>query len=311
MNTSRKVIGIGETVLDILFQNGQPQRATPGGSVFNGIISLCRCGVPALFVGELGNDAVGQLIRSFMETNRLATDYIDFFDDGLSPLALAFPDENRNARYAFYKDFPETRVKVPFPEIRANDVLMFGSYFAVQPEVRTKVREWLQYARSQQALLYYDINFRKAHAGERQALLPHFFENFEWATLIRCSDEDLQTLFPQQSIGEIYHRYFLPAGKILIVTQGENDVLLKTPAWEKAYPVKAVRPVSTIGAGDNFNAGWVYGILKYRIPTASIGGLPEKQWDRLIHYAQRFAAEVCLSWENYVPENFIPEKRRR
>ena len=36
----RKVIGIGETVLDIIFQNDQPVQAVPGGSVFNSLISL-------------------------------------------------------------------------------------------------------------------------------------------------------------------------------------------------------------------------------------------------------------------------------
>lgn len=38
----RKVIGIGETILDIIFRNDQPSAAVPGGSVFNGIVSLGR-----------------------------------------------------------------------------------------------------------------------------------------------------------------------------------------------------------------------------------------------------------------------------
>ena len=37
---TRKIIGIGETVLDIVFREGQPQAAVPGGSVFNSMISL-------------------------------------------------------------------------------------------------------------------------------------------------------------------------------------------------------------------------------------------------------------------------------
>lgn len=37
-----RVIGIGETVLDILFKNDQPQKAVPGGSTFNSIVSLGR-----------------------------------------------------------------------------------------------------------------------------------------------------------------------------------------------------------------------------------------------------------------------------
>ena len=42
----RKVFGIGETILDIIFRNDQPQKAVPGGSVFNGLISLGRLNVP-------------------------------------------------------------------------------------------------------------------------------------------------------------------------------------------------------------------------------------------------------------------------
>ena len=38
----RMIAGIGETVLDILFRNGQPQAAVPGGSVFNAMVSLGR-----------------------------------------------------------------------------------------------------------------------------------------------------------------------------------------------------------------------------------------------------------------------------
>ena len=38
----RSVIGLGETVYDIIFKNNQPQKAVPGGSAFNAIISLGR-----------------------------------------------------------------------------------------------------------------------------------------------------------------------------------------------------------------------------------------------------------------------------
>ena len=42
----RKIIGIGETILDIIFKNGQPTKALPGGSVFNTMVSLGRLGIP-------------------------------------------------------------------------------------------------------------------------------------------------------------------------------------------------------------------------------------------------------------------------
>ena len=58
----RKVIGIGETILDIIFRGEQPTAAVPGGSVFNGIVSLGRIGVPICFISETGNDHVGNII---------------------------------------------------------------------------------------------------------------------------------------------------------------------------------------------------------------------------------------------------------
>ena len=54
--TMRKVIGIGETVLDIIFKNGKPIEAVPGGSAFNAMISLGRSGINATFISEAGND---------------------------------------------------------------------------------------------------------------------------------------------------------------------------------------------------------------------------------------------------------------
>lgn len=50
----RKIIGIGETIMDIIFQNGQPTAAVPGGSVFNSVISLGRLGMSTTFISETG-----------------------------------------------------------------------------------------------------------------------------------------------------------------------------------------------------------------------------------------------------------------
>ncbi|KAA6302402.1 MAG: Fructokinase [Candidatus Ordinivivax streblomastigis] len=300
----RKVIGIGESILDIIFQDNQPQQAVPGGSTFNCMISLGRCGIPAWFVSETGNDPAGQLIRNFMQKNNLSTDYMAVFNDGKSPVSLAFLDEKRNAQYSFYTDYPEKRLNTDFPDIHPDDILIFGSYFAVHPALRTTLRKWLQHAQSQQALLYYDINFRKAHAHERIALLPDFIENFKFADIIRCSDEDLEILFPNETIESIYKRYFQPHHQSLIVTQGEKNIIVQTPSFQKEYWVAAITPVSTIGAGDNFNAGLVYGLLKSGIYNRQISDLQENEWDKLIALAKAFAANVCASLENYISFDF-------
>ena len=93
----RKVICTGETILDILFKNNQPIAAVPGGSSFNCIISLGRAGVPAYFLGETGEDAVGAQIATFLKENHVHTDYFTTRKDVRTAVSLAYLNENNDA----------------------------------------------------------------------------------------------------------------------------------------------------------------------------------------------------------------------
>lgn len=86
----RKVIGIGETLLDIIFKDNKPMEAVPGGSTFNAIVSLGRVGANATFVTETGDDHVGGLIRTFLSQNNVNTDYVSYATDGSHPFRWRF-----------------------------------------------------------------------------------------------------------------------------------------------------------------------------------------------------------------------------
>ena len=119
----RKVIGIGETILDIIFRGEQPSAAVPGGSVFNGIVSLGRMGVNIGFISETGNDRVGNIILQFMRENNIPTNHVNVFPDGKSPVSLAFLNEQSDAEYIFYKDYPKQRLDVLFPKLEEDDIV--------------------------------------------------------------------------------------------------------------------------------------------------------------------------------------------
>lgn len=134
----RKVIGIGETILDIIFEGNQPSAAVPGGSVFNGIVSLGRAGVRVCFISETGNDRVGNIILQFMRDNGIPTEHVNVFPDGKSPVSLAFLNERNDAEYIFYKDYPRQRLDVLYPKIEEDDIVVIGSYYALNPVLREK-----------------------------------------------------------------------------------------------------------------------------------------------------------------------------
>lgn len=305
----RKVIGIGETILDILFRDGQSQAAVPGGSVYNAVISLGRMGQNVTFISETGNDRVGEMILANMRENGVDTANVNVFPEGKSPVSLAFLNERNDAEYIFYKDYPRQRLEVNMPEISSDDIIMIGSYFAITPVLRDKVKELLDRAHDAGAIIYYDVNFRSTHANEAIKLMPTIIENFEYADILRGSTEDFQNMFRQPDADKVYSNHVGFYCPNFICTDADGDVRLRTKHVCKDYPVTPLKAVSTIGAGDNFNAGVVYGLLKYRVRRADLAELTEADWDAIIRCGMDFSADVCKSVSNSVSKEFAESYR--
>ena len=300
----RKVIGIGETILDIIFQNEQPTAAVPGGSVFNGIVSLGRTGVPISFISETGNDHVGNIILRFMRDNNIPTDYVNVFPDGKSPVSLAFLNDRSDAEYIFYKNYPKQRLDVIFPRLAEDDIVVIGSYYALNPVLRDKVLELLDQAREKKAIVYYDPNFRSSHKEEALKLAPTIIENLEYADIVRGSQEDFFYMYNQCDADKIYKdkiKFYCPN---FLCTAGAEQISLRTKNISKEYAIPPLEAISTIGAGDNFNAGIIYGLLKYDVRYENLNNIDEANWDKIIRCGMEFAAEVCMSLNNSISKEF-------
>lgn len=289
----KRVIGIGETVLDILFKNDQPQKAVPGGSTFNSIVSLGRAGVSCAMVTDVGGDHVGDIICNFLIANGVSSEYVCRHENVKSHITLAFLDENNDAQYTFYKDHASVILNGKVPEISGDDVVLFGSFFAINPAIRPVVGELLRAARKAGAWLYYDVNFRKNHIAELPDLLPNIEENMSFADVVRGSMEDFGYLFGLDDGEAIYNRVNRYC-KTLILTDGARSIRVYTPEGCETYPVKAIETVSTVGAGDNFNAGYIYAMLK---------GV-ENQASR-IEMAQRWSQDVCRQIGNNISDELV------
>lgn len=328
------IVGIGETILDIIFKNDQPVAAVPGGSTFNALISLGRVlrpsksplkgdlegdssslpsrgtGEGVFFVSEVGTDHVGDIIVSFLAENGVSAEYVNRRKNTKSHISLAFLDEHNDAQYQFYKDHANVSIENKFPEVKKGDIVVFGSFFAVNPVLRPLVKAFLESAYKAGAFIYYDINFRASHIDDIPFILPAIIENMKMSTVVRGSLEDFQYLYttPEHplSAAEVYERYIKPYCPCFICTNGGKPVELFTPALRAEFPSTPVETVSTIGAGDNFNAGFVYGVDKAygEGKELAFDKMPVEAWQPLIAYGQRFSSAVCQSFDNYVDKDF-------
>lgn len=304
MNNTRRVFGIGETVLDIIFKDDQPVAAKPGGSAFNAAISLGRMGVDTHFISEVGNDKVGGIVKTFLSDNGVDNRLVNQFDNGKSALALAFLNDKSDAEYQFYKDYPNQRLDVELPELKEDDIVLFGSFFGLNPQVRPIVKALLEKAKAVNAIIYYDPNFRSTHLEKVTDLKPILEENFSYASFVRGSDEDFGNIFGTEEFSEVYDR-MKPMCSQLIITQNAKGVQVESSLFKGHFPAKDIKPISTIGAGDNFNAGFTYALIRDDIRSKDIANLTGEQWAHLISTAVEFSSEVCCSYENYVSNEFV------
>ena len=302
----RKIYTIGETVLDILFKDKMPVTAKAGGACLNSAVTLGRLNLPVFFIGEYGMDEVGNIIDLFLKDNHVSTQYVYRYYNGKSTLALAFLNENNDASYDFYKIYPEQRLAVDFPEIQQDDIVLFGSIYAITIEVRKKLMEFINQANKKKAIVIYDPNFRKQHLHELDKLRPLIIENLTHADIVRGSNEDFSFILGVGDADEAYAEIRKHC-KNLLYTANKKGVFVRSSRVKQTLPVKTIDPVSTIGAGDNFNAGIVYSLYKHNICHKDLGNLDEKIWETIVGTAVEFATHVCMNYDNYISEKFAEQ----
>ena len=293
----KRVIGIGETVLDILFKNDQPQKAVPGGSTFNSIVSLGRAGVRCAMVTETGGDHIGDIICRYLEENGVSPEFVCRHANTKSHITLAFLNEQNDAQYVFYKDHATALLDNTLPHIQADDIVLFGSFFAINPAIRPVVGKLLQEAHEAGAWLYYDINFRKNHIADLPQVMGNIEQNMSIANIVRGSMEDFEYLYGLTDAEAIYRRV-QPFCRTLILTDGARSIKVFTNGQCETYPVEPIETVSTVGAGDNFNAGYIY---------AKLQGLNDQA--SRIAMAQRWSQDVCRQIGNNISPELIAQLR--
>ena len=394
-----KIVGIGETVFDIVFKDGKPQAAVPGGSVFNAIISLGRtagtaasgaaasgaaasgsaaggsaaggtvasstaasstaagCAAPRVIMAtQMGKDNASEIIIDFMQRNNVETTHAICVEGRQSTISLAMLDSRNDARYEFFRDSAMPKFQTPDIEFEPGDILLFGSFFAISPATRLQVKELVARARSQGAIIYYDINFRKGPHGNSPHIKDYIEENCALSTIVRGSSEDIGNIYGECTAEEAYRDHISSLCSNFICTKGADSTEVFSLGFHAIYPVHKIETLSTIGAGDNFNAGVVYTLSQLpalaalsapcaaaaaSAATSACGATPaagathvsgatpaagathatgatpacsvipaaltlgKEEWDKIVTTAHLFSAEVCQSYENYVPEDFL------
>jgi fructokinase len=300
----RNIYTIGETVYDIIFKNHQPVSAKPGGAMLNTAVSLGRLDLPVSLISEMGEDQVGDEIMVFLQRNGVDCRSIYRFSEGKTAIALAFLDELENANYSFYKLYPHHRLNIPLPVPEPGDIVLFGSFFALTPDVRKPLMEFINRAKQNNAFIIYDPNFRPPHFKELPQVKSLLDENIALASMVRGSDDDFEMIFGTDVPAEAYRIIREKGCNILICTRSGKAVDFISGSLTFSTDVPQITALSTIGAGDSFNAGLIYGIFNNPEVLSSDPASHEGFWRKTIATAVSFGSHVCEHYDNYISQSF-------
>lgn len=299
MNTNKintRIFTIGETTFDISFREGKPAGACGGGSAFNSAISLGRCGLPVSLISTFGTDKIGDLSFKMLNDNGVDCSLITRFE-GQSRVALAFFDRNHIPQYSFY---PASNEIIPYyPDPQKDDIVLLGSSFALRDKGRAELLDFLNKAQKTGCLVIYDPNARR-HLADDPHFMAKILENISLATIVKGSDEDFRFIFNQPDGEGAYQEVRKAGADNLVYTKGPDGAELFTPEYHIAIKAPELKVVSTIGAGDNFSAGVVYGLYSNKIKGLSFRELKAEDWNEIMKSGIGFAGDVCQSPENYI-----------
>lgn len=92
--------------------------------------------------------------------------------------------------------------------------------------------------------------------------------NISRANILRMSCDDLDLINKKINVLEEIKKNHPHIYLILITYNDKVTYILN--GQEKTITIKKIEPVNTIGAGDNFNAGFLYGFKKFNLNTDNL-----------------------------------------
>lgn len=262
MLTTRCLV-VGEALVDVV--DGVPH---PGGSPMNVAIGLARLGLDTRLLTRIGDDEYGRLLVDHLIREGVALSASSLRGGERTSRATAVIGADGAASYDFDIEWALSE-SAAMAEAAEADVVHVGSIGASLEPGATAVHAMLRMVPSR-SLRTYDPNIRPALIRTRAAAVARVEAIMASSHVVKLSDEDADWLYPGRGIDEVLAHVLARGARVAVVTRGGIGCALAIsgggqPVVKQAIPVSVV---DTIGAGDAFMSGLVYGLVSGGLVSA-------------------------------------------
>lgn len=252
---------VGEALVDVVI-DGDARREHAGGSPMNVAYGLARLGLATCLRTHLGRDDAGRLLEAHLESAGvdIAT---GSFGEAATSKAIATIQADRHAEYEFEIEWAPEAMEIP----EGARVAHTGSIASVlDPGADAVARAFA--AAPAGALLSLDPNVRPQIAPDREAVSARIDRLAGLVHVLKLSDEDAAWLHPGLPHDAVLDHYLDAGASVVAMTRGGEGCLIASRTDRLTRAALPVDVVDTIGAGDAFMSGLLYGIVSAGLDEA-------------------------------------------
>ena len=299
-----KITTIGEILIDMtqthIDENGIPHfAAIPGGAPANVAVAVSKLGGEAAFVGCVGDDLYGRLLRDTLVRYGVSADGLQVTKRANTTLAIVMVDPTGERSFSFYrKPGADTLIHVDkaIRDTADTDILHFGSVSLTDPYCRDAVVTTVQVAKNNGALITYDPNYRAALWDHEQAAMLQMRAVLPLCDIVKISDEETQLLCGVQEPEAALEVLMGMGIRLAVVTLGKHGAMWRCGEMQGLVPGFSVKVADTNGAGDTF-----FGALLSRIAArGGLDGLTADEISGMVRFANK-AASITTSRPGAIP----------
>ena len=301
MTANFKILVGGENLIDFVENtnvDGAPQySANPGGAPFNMAIASARQGCQVDYLTPISKDRLGELLaRRLSESGvNLKAPRVD------APTSLAMVSlAEGQANYQFYrKDTAERQItQSHLDKVLADGAWLFhiGALALVDGADGALWEEFFIDCQQQGIMTSLDPNIRPILVEARAPYIERLETMFQYADIIKLSNEDLAWIYPNKDILAAFERLIATSNKGLrVLTQGADGALARSipaKAETPAHPIQSL--ADTVGAGDTFMASMLAWLVENQIHEQdAIHNLSAENLKAMLARANKAAALNC------------------
>lgn len=272
----------------------------PGGAPANVLVALQRLGLHTAFIGKIGDDMHGRLLRHTLEDERVDTRGMITDPDYFTTLAFVSLDNGERSFSFARKPGADTQLRkdeVNKDILDNTYIFHFGSLSLTDEPARSATIYAVEEAKKAGAIISYDPNYRAPLWPDEETAKKEMRSVIPYVNLMKISDEETELLTGEKDPEKAADRLLDQGVACVVVTLGKKGALMKTKEFLAYNNVPVRRVVDTTGAGDSFWGGMLACFSRNHTKPDAI---TEEDAEQYLRFANTVAG-LCIEKRGGIP----------